>query len=250
MLPNVKNGDRLALYKLGTPEKGEFGVFTHPSNTDKESGESQFLKRLVAGPGDTIRIINQLVSVNGAEEIEFDKLFDYSIETNALGLSAAQKEAHHLEQGGMVRVNELYKYSLTKAQAKAVEDEPNVEFVEAQRYPKGITGRMVAQFAQDPKALAWNLDNFGPLICPEKEMRIILNDENLNIYTSLLERFENKRLKKVDELFYVNEVQADSVSFSKNYFFFLGDNRHQSIDSRSYGLIPEEKLRGTAFRFP
>lgn len=250
MLPNVQDGETLLHFKLAAIEKGDLVVFRYQSKVDESGGESRYLKRLIGVSGDTVEIVNQNVTVNGSVEKDIEKLYDYHIQTNSTGLSQAQRDAYQLKLGGMIRAKELYKYSLSDEQALALEEEPNVEFVESTKYAKGIAGKSVAQFALEPKALGWNDDNFGPIVCPNKGMRIVLNDYHLNIYTSLLNRFEGKSLKKVDEFFYVNEVQADSVSFSKNYYFFLGDNRHQSIDSRHYGLIPAEKIEGSAFLLP
>jgi len=222
----------------------EMGVFLHPS---RQSNESHYLKRLIAGPGDTVRIINQRILVNDKMTQEIPLLYDYYVQANANGLSVAQRESYGLNAGGLVNNDKLYRYAITDSVAQIVAAEPNVEYVERKKFAKGIAGNKIAQFAENPQALAWNADNFGPLICPQKGKSIVLNDANLNLYTSILGFYEETKVKKVDELFYVNEILADSIRFNNDYYFFLGDNRHQSIDSRHYGLVPAEKILGIAF---
>lgn len=240
----------MLLYKLGTPKRNELTVYLHESKSQHSSSESQYLKRMIAGPGDTLRLVNQIVSVNGEEVKHYDTLFDYYVQVNKTGLRKAQQEQLKLERGGLVNSDKLYAYSLSESQATALAEEPNVEYVERKVFPKGIPGKKIAQFAQDAKSLKWNADTFGPFVCPKKGQGFVLNDEHLNIYATLLQQFEQQSVKKVDELFYVNDILADSVYFTKDYYFFLGDNRHQSTDSRHYGCIPKEKLLGTAIPLP
>lgn len=246
MSPAIESGERLLLYKLGVANRNDLAVFTSPRYTE-ENAITQYLKRAVAVPGDTLRIVNQRLLINEELQELINCRYDYYVQTNSLGISDAQKDQFKLYDGGMVSAEKLYSYSLTDSTATALEQEPNVQYVERKVLAKGIAGKTVAQFAQDPGALAWNVDNFGPMVCPKKGMGIVLNDHNLNVYASVLERFEEKKIKKVDELYYVNNIVADSVYFSRDYFFLLGDNRHQSIDSRFFGLVPKEKISGTAF---
>jgi len=246
MSPTIESGDRLLLHKLGTPDRNDLGVFLSP-DIDSEKESTQYLKRVVAIPGDTFRMVNQRILINDEMQEQFACRYDYYVQTNNLGISDAQKEQYKLYNGGMVSAEKLYSYSLTDSVAMMLEQEPNVQYVERKILAKGIAGKTVAQFAQNPSALAWNVDNFGPLVCPRKGMVVVLNDHNLNVYASVLERFENKKIKKVDELYYVNNIVADSVYFSTDYYFFLGDNRHQSKDSRFFGLVPREKIKGVVF---
>jgi len=81
----------------------------------------------------------------------------------------------------------------------------------------------------------WTRDNYGKLVIPKKGMDIILNKENYSIYKNIIYQYEEASL---------SFKENQNYTFKKNYFFVLGDNRHNSIDSRNFGFIPESYIQG------
>lgn len=101
-------------------------------------------------------------------------------------------------------------------------------------------------FFPNNSSFKWNLDFFGPLVIPKKDERIQLTVDNICLYQSVIEKYENNQVEIKNKLILINGKEATSYVFKMNYYFVLGDNRHNSIDSRIWGFVPENHLVGRA----
>jgi len=222
-------------------------VFNYPMEDFRPPDKQEnYIKRCIGIPGDSVYITNRKVFVNNKEfKLPENGQYRYYVQTNGNGFS--RKRLHSM---GITEVQTLmgtgneYVIWMTSKNAEKIRKFENVVQVEAIIDKKDMFDANIYPFSE---LLPWNVDNFGPIFIPETGATIKLNDTTYAIYERVIRVYEeNEDFEKRDGKFYLNGKEITNYTFKLNYYWMMGDNRHNSADSRMWGFVPENRVVGKA----
>lgn len=207
--------------------------------------KSNYVKRCVGIPGDSLEIRDGYVYINGKKNELPDRArlqFFYETDTDGKALSIKSlRDRYHVREGGRLQDGN-YILNLSDEDAALISKNPTVKNLQKRITPKGEREEVFPNVA----SLDWNKDNFGPIYIPEKGKTVALNMETLPFYKRIIVDYEKNSLTVDGDKIYLNgsSEPANTYTFKQDYYWMMGDNRHNSEDSRYWGYVPFDHVVG------
>ena len=200
------------------------------------------VKRCIAVAGDTLNIINGDVYVNGK------KYASAATVKEKYRLTFKNKKAYKALVDEKYRQNGQYHYNFqaqsitgnfTRCEINRLRLNQSVKVVKVIESSRNNTEVFAA-----PPQTNWTIDNMGPIVIPKKGLTIKLTAANYPVYQKIIENTGHVKTDTAGNVFTINSKCQTYYTFKENYFFMMGDNRKEAMDSRFFGFIADEQIIG------
>jgi signal peptidase I len=204
--------------------------------------KTNYVKRCVGIPGDSLSIKDGIVYINGKIMPMPERAkpqYSYTVTTDGNGFDQTYitKELNITDGVYQSTQNTFYFRALTEESANRLRLNPIVKSV-----IRNISHE--AEAAIFPYNTNWNLDNLGPIYIPKKGVTVALNSKSLPFYKTIIREYEKNDLKVTGNEIRINGQIATTYTFKQDYYWMMGDNRHNSLDARYFGYTPEDHIVG------
>ena len=246
-------------------ERNDIVVFNQPADTLLDMNnfnpdrnyykpidkKTNLVKRCVGVAGDTLEIRNGYVYINGKQNklpARSHLQFSYEVVLKQPHTNQAEqnrffellKKIDITDRTGLVSNDRYIISAATKEAIAKLKIQPNIaDVVPILRNP----GEREDIFPRDPN-YNWNVDHFGPIWIPKEGATVELNTENIALYKRAISEYEGNKVVTRGNQILINDQPVTSYTFKQDYYWMMGDNRHNSIDSRYWGFVPYNHIFG------
>jgi signal peptidase I len=206
-----------------------------------------FIKRCVAIAGDSLQIKAGVVFINGVATNfpkDFERYYNVTTDGSALNEDELAEFGIHVDPtlGEFVTTGAgTYTINMTDEEKNKLSKLTSVKSIVL--IPDSPDAQLFPYYNTDNK---WTVDNFGPVWIPKKGATIQLTPYNLIRYQRSIQVYEGNKFEERNGKYFINDKEATSYTFKMNYYWMMGDNRHNSLDSRFWGIVPEDHIVGKA----
>ena len=249
-IPGFEKIDRNEIVVFNSPADStdNINVFSSDRNYNKPIDKKiNLVKRCVGVPGDSLEVRDGFIYINGVKNELPDRAqlqFSYYVQpkTNQFNPQLLKERYDITDRFTIINQQNTYYFSAISDEALSrFKNHPNVLSITPNKQEKGVRDPNIFPHHPDYN---WNNDFFGPLYIPEEGKTIDINLEVLPLYKRVIEEYEGNSLRVEGNQIFINNQLATNYTFKQDYYWMMGDNRHNSLDARAWGFVPFNHVVG------
>jgi signal peptidase I len=246
MQPSLRQGEYLFITRIFTPHRGDVVEVSLPLlEKDTAQEKIRLFKRIAAMPGDTLEIRSSQLYVNGSPDQHNERDLHNYIAKIPRQADSVVFDKTGITERFLVDDSCVYLVVLNDQQYRDLQAQEEIRSLQSNREDSAVYDESVFPF--DPN-IKWNKDYFGPLYIPKKGDELKLTPENVKYYARIIHDLEGNALEVEKGKIYLNENEVNTYKVKDDYYFLIGDNFDNSVDSRQWGFIPRERITARTLR--